>query len=271
MSAVIERAQLLSPLWRMYEQYDQSQHTAGRAEKEQLSALYKALKDATQLAPMRDDRYEHTDSLVPWLKQTKSVSIMDHFENAELHRFQNKDLLDRVDTHAREYFSQNLFRTIEVDWFYTDLLLRGAITYNEKWLSDEPLKNALPNLYWSIEKYDKRGIWPFVGSMAWMVLKWIALIVAVVILFVMSAEQPLLALLAVGLILLKSFSVYKVFKRFDAETKRTNKILKLMQSTYSLLENMDFDRSILKDDLKLWRSAELHFPSALWSACKPIQ
>ncbi len=170
---------------------------------------------------------------------------------------------------ADKYFSQHKYRTPEIDWFYADMLVLASKQVNKAKLRDEPFETAFPQLAAIVDKFVEKGLLSVLPKVLWLIFKWLTYAIILIVLIIFAFAYPIAGLAAAGMI---GYTVYNFSRKRNIWNKialRANRLFDRMDSTYNLLEQIEYDRELLKDDLSHWRQAGLYIPGPLWSACKP--
>lgn len=170
---------------------------------------------------------------------------------------------------ADKYFSQHKYRTPEIDWLFADMLVLASKQVNKKKLHDEPFETAFPQIASIVDTFVEKGLLSVLPKVLWLVFKWLTYAIILIILVISAFTYPITGLAAAGMI---GYNVYNFSRQRNIWNKmalRANRLFDRMDSTYNLLEQIDYDRELLKDDLSHWRQAGLYVPGPLWSACKP--
>lgn len=181
----------------------------------------------------------------------------------------SQDSIDFVSRFASKYFSQSRYRAQELDWLYTDMLLIGAIDLNKKKLSHEPLEQAFPEIAKTIDKFVEHGFLSALPSFILFAVKWIILIAVFTALIVSGFQNPIFGLFAAGMVGYKFYNFSRQRNIWNKSAYRAKTLYDRMNSTYHLLDDIDYDRVLLKDDLSSFRRDGLYVPGPLLMACKP--
>lgn len=157
------------------------------------------------------------------------------------------------------YFDQDLIRSKELDWMHIDAAVYATYRYTEYSENQALLKKYEPLYHEVFSKDSEYVIIKAVLVFGWGIIKWLAWLAAIIILY--AAEEPLFASLLLAIKVILFFKRRRSF-RVDNELK-ANK-LKLVARAYSNLSKTLYNKSLLLSDLLQCRNSGLHIPNSLF-------
>jgi len=179
----------------------------------------------------------------------------------------SKNISDFLFERAESYFSQNLIKKDELDWFYLDFIVAVNYRVQAKKLSDDDFSSSYPNLWKAIEKFDGSNYLALLTYGLGKVIKnGIGVFIVLVLCSMASEGYPILGAIAFFLVAFKCYRWYGQMRKFSKLSALSREKLKKIQQLYALFSSGIVRWNLLVEDIKNLRLLGVDFPLAIDSA-----
>jgi hypothetical protein len=196
------------------------------------------------------DIYEHTDNF------NDTSGTNQFFKNfSEIEDDEFKKIINGVET----YFSQNTIRSSELDWLHIDVAIYAIHRHTKHSGNYAIIKKYEPLFYKVLIKNSDYLQLQAILVFGWKIFKWALWIGAIVLFFLADA-----AMFALLLIALKGLLFARAHFGAKKDIERLAEKLNLISKAYSNLSQINYNKSLLINDLLQCRNSNIDIPNFLF-------
>ena len=168
---------------------------------------------------------------------------------------------------AEAYFSQDLVRLKELDWFYLDFVIAVSYRVLSKAYGDKDFAAAYPVLSKAINDFHGSNYWVLVKYILLKLVKNSLVVGLVIFLFFVAADGHTWAgLLGGSLFALKLYRWFSQIRMYGKLNLKSKERLEQIVNLYKLFSNGIVRWDLLEQDIKRFRVLGIEFPLAIDTA-----